>query len=276
MMDAVSAATILALLTCVGAVVGSFLTVVVARVPTGSSVVSPRSRCMACGASVRWFDNVPVLSWLVLQGRCRTCRAPIAVRYPLIELTSALTWLILAGLAITDAIPLATLPLLLVVASGALALVAIDLEHLRLPDPILGVTAAAALGTLVPVVWLSVHPLATALGIMGGASIWTLVLACVWAISRGRAMGFGDVKLAPILGGSLGALGLGPAIVGLFAAFMTGALIGAVLLARGRVGRGQAIAFGPFLVLGWAIGVLIGQPATRWYLEFLLGVSHPS
>ncbi len=254
----------LGLVFAAGAIVGSFLNVVIHRVPRGESIVTPRSRCPACGALVQPIDNIPVISWILLRGRCRDCREPISARYVVIEVLTAVTWTVFASwTAMTD--NLAFLPLLLVLASAGIALGAIDLQHHRLPDviviPLYPVTA----------VGLAVAGFASGSFAIGsavaGAAVWCLTIGLIWLVTRGRGMGLGDVKLAPVLGATLGWLSFGSALVGLVAAFVLGAVVGVGLLLAGRAGRRTAIAFGPFLLVGAALGVLFGSTLATAYLS---------
>lgn len=251
-----------------GLLVGSFLNVVIARVPEGRSVVRPRSACPACGAPIAARDNIPVLSWLLLQGRCRSCRAPIAVRYPLVEAASAALWLVLGAWALAAG-QLALLPLLLVLGSAGLALTVIDLDHHRLPDaivlPLYPVTVA---GLVLAGVLDGSWPLgAAALGVV----VWLAPIGGIFLISGGRGMGFGDVKLAPVLGAALGWVALSAAVVGVLAGFTLGALVGVALILARRAGRRSHLAFGPFLLAGALVGLLVGPAVADAYLGWALG-----
>ena len=255
-----------------GMLIGSFLNVVVHRVPAGRSVVAPPSACGSCGARIRWYDNVPVLSWLLLRGRCRDCSAAISVRYPLVE----------AGTGVAFAVVVAAVPLLvrgsaggvalavlctaaafLYLASITVALGLIDLDVRRLPDEI--VLPAYPIGLL----------LLGAASIAGGDP-WTLVRAVAGgAISYGiyRAlamvkpggMGSGDVKLAGVLGLFLAWLGWPALVVGTVATFLLGGAFGVLLLASGA-GRRAAVAFGPWMLVGAWIGILAGAGLWTAYL----------
>ncbi len=252
----------------VGLLVGSFLNVVIHRVPDGQSVVRPRSRCPQCSTPIAARDNVPVVSWLVLRGRCRSCAARIAIRYPLVELATMLVWLVMGAWALATG-QLALLPLLLVLGSAGVALVVIDLDHHRLPNaivlPLYPVTLIGlALAGLLSGEW----PIVPALI---GALAWLLVVGLPWLVSGGRGMGMGDVKLAPVLGATLGWVALASAIVGLLAGFILGAIVGIALMAIGRAGRRTALAFGPFLLIGALIGLLAGQPLASAYQSWLAG-----
>lgn len=259
---ALATATILAL-GVLGLLVGSFLNVVIARVPSGASIVSPGSSCPACGVSIRWRDNIPVLSWLLLHGRCRDCAAPISARYPIVEASTSVLWMLLAVWALVEPAATGLLPLLLVVGSFGLALAVIDRDYHRLPDvlvlPLYAVTAAGLL--LSQAVSGSGHWIPA----LCGAAIWLAVIGGLWLVTGGRGMGLGDVKLAPVLGATLGWLGVGSAVVGLLVAFILGTLVGLLLMARHRAQRRSRIAFGPFLLAAALVGVLAGAPLWSTY-----------
>lgn len=249
-----------------GLAVGSFLNVVIHRVPDGHSIVRPPSACPGCGTPISARDNIPILSWLLLRGRCRTCGMRISARYPLVELLNAVVWLALAWWALAaDQVPL--LPWLLVLGSACVALTFIDLEHHRLPDAIvLKLYPAGLVGLALAGLLSGAWPLATA---AIGVAAWVVVIGGVWFVSGGRGMGFGDVKLAPILGATLGWVGVSAAVIGLFSAFALGALVGIVLILARRAGRKSAIPFGPFLVVGAAIGLVAGEPIWQGYLSMI-------
>lgn len=255
---------ILVLCALLGLAVGSFLNVVIARVPTGESVIRPASRCPGCGAAISARDNIPLISWLVLRGRCRGCGMRISARYPLVELGTAVIWVLTAWWSLAEAPAL--LPLLLVQVSFLIALLAIDLEHQRLPDALTLSLYPITVAGLALAWWIS--DTAEWLSALIGAGIWVVMIGGIWLLSGGRAMGFGDVKLAPVLGATLGWLGIGSSVTGLLLAWVLGGIVGIVLLARGR-SRGAALAFGPFLIIGFALGLVVGQPLTDAYLGFL-------
>lgn len=250
-----------------GLVLGSFANVVTHRVPRRESVVRPASRCPSCSAAIPPRDNVPVLSWLLLGGRCRRCRAPISLRYPLLELATAALFVLavlrlppddLAGHTRWDL--LAYLPLLWVL----VPLSAIDLEHKLLPNRIVvpSIVAVAALlavaGVLGPGIGAWVRALA------GGAASFGFFL--VLALISPRGMGMGDVKLAAVLGLGLGYLSWERVFVGFFVAFAAAAVVGIALMIAGRAGRKTQMPFGPWLALGTAVSVLAGGPIVEAWL----------
>lgn len=246
-----------------GLLVGSFLNVVIHRVPAGLSLVRPGSACPSCEAPVRAHDNVPVLSWALLRGRCRDCAAPIAVRYPLVELATAVLFAVSAARFGASAYAAAVL----VVVAGGVALFMIDLDHRRLPFPI---TGAVALGVVVA---LAVDALAGGAAPVGRAlavsGVWLGVYGGTWLLTAGRGMGLGDVALAPVLGLLLGWLGWGPGLVGLLAGFAVGAVVGVGLLATGRAAAGSKVPHGPFLLTGAALGLFAGEPVWAAYLRLV-------
>ena len=246
-----------------GLLIGSFLNVVIYRVPAGLSLVAPGSACPACAHPVRPRDNVPVVSWLVLHGRCRDCAAPIATRYPLVELATGLLFLVVGWRFGSTPYAVAAL----VVAAAGVALFMIDLDHRRLP---FAITGSMAVGTVlalaIDVVRHGAAPVPTALL---AAGLWVAVYGGVWLVTGGRGMGLGDVALAPVLGLALGWLGWGPALVGLGAGFVIGAVVGVVLLLSGRAKAGSKVPHGPFLLSGAALGMLAGGPLAAAYLQLV-------
>ena len=242
-----------------GLCVGSFLNVVIHRVPKRESVVRPRSHCPACGAQIADRDNVPVVSWLLLHGRCRACEQPIPVRYPLVELGTA-------GLFAAAAVRFGAtwqLPAFCIFFASLLAVSVIDLDLYIIPNrvvyPTLFITApllalaAAAEGT-----WGQLRNAA-----IGGAVGFGLLLVIHVAMPRG--MGFGDVRLSGVIGMMLGWLGLRYLFLGLFLAFLLAAVIGIVLIATRLRTRKDAVPFGPFLAGGAVLAALWGHAILRAY-----------
>jgi len=250
-----------------GLLVGSFLNVVIHRVPDGASVVRPRSACPGCGSPISARDNIPVVSWLILRGRCRACGKPIRARYPLVELATMLLWLLLGWWALAGPGDPGLLPVLLVVGSAGVALTVIDLDHHRLPNAIVLPLYPVALAGLViaGMVSDSWHWLAA----LVGAVLWLVVVGLPWLVSAGRGMGFGDVKLAPVLGAVLGWAAVSAAVTGLLAAFLLGAVVGLGAMLFAGADRKTALPFGPFLIGGALIGLLVGPPLSSWYAGVL-------
>lgn len=247
-----------------GLAVGSFLNVVVYRVPLGRSVIRPASACPRCGAAIRRRDNVPVLSWLLLRGRCRDCAAPISGRYPLVEgLTASLFVAIVLRFTVVHDAAWA-IPAYLYLAAIGVALALIDLDVHRLPDAIVLPSYPAAAALLALASWGAGDWQALLRAAEGGAALWVLYLGL--SLVKQGAMGFGDVKLAGILGAYLGWLGWGDLAVGAFAAFFVGGLVSVGLLLAKKAGRRTAIPFGPWMLIGAAIGIAAGGPAWAAYL----------
>lgn len=244
----------------VGLIVGSYLNVVVHRLPHQQSTVLPRSRCPKCGAAIRARDNLPVLSWLLLRGRCRDCGAPISVRYPLIEL---LTGALFAG-AVLRFGPTFTAVGAALFCAALVALAAIDVEHFLLPDRITlpGIVIALAMQPL-----LAWGALPSALqGALFGAGI-LLVMAGLWEVLRGvEGMGLGDVKMLAMIGAFLGVSGVAVTLV---VASFAGSATGLALMARGRVGLASKLPFGVFLAAGGLVAIFFGPGLARAYLGLL-------
>jgi len=242
-----------------GLLVGSFLNVVVHRVPRKESIVRPRSRCPACETEIKPRDNVPVISWLVLRGRCRHCSAPISGRYPAIELAMGVLFG-LAGWRFGLTVELAAFAVLF---AALVAITAIDIELRLVPKRIVWPAFGAGvvlLGGASAVVG-NLRLMADALG---GALVAFSILFLIHLISP-RGMGFGDVRLAALLGLFLGWLGPAHVGLGLFLGFVSGGLAGIAALALGR-SRKSALPFAPFLALGTVVAVLVGRPILDWYL----------
>jgi leader peptidase (prepilin peptidase) / N-methyltransferase len=235
----------------VGAVVGSFLNVVIHRLPRGESLVHPRSRCPSCGTQIAEYDNVPIVSWLVLRGRCRHCGAPISPRYPLVELLTALTFAAVVLVRGFDNDLILELPFV----AALIALAGIDFDHKLLPNKIVYPLAAYGL-----IATLLVDRDDLVENLVSGAGAFAFLLAAVIAYPRG--MGMGDVKLAGAMGLYLGAA----VIPALLVAFLSGSVAGIVILAReGAAARKKAIPFGVFLALGGIVGVLAGPELIDLY-----------
>ncbi len=242
-----------------GLVIGSFLNVVIWRVPRRESIVKPPSHCPACDAKIANRDNVPVVSWLLLRGRCRRCGTAISARYPFVEL---LTGVLFAAIGARFSHSWA-LPAYLVLTGALVALSAIDLEHYVLPNRIL-YPADGAVIVLLVVASAAEHDWG-ALVRAGLAGAVAFAIFFTIHIVSPRGMGFGDVRLSFLLGLSLGWLGWGEVAGGLFAGFLYGAVVGVALIAVKVRGRKQQIPFGPFLAAGAMTFVLFGEPLVDWY-----------
>jgi leader peptidase (prepilin peptidase)/N-methyltransferase len=242
-----------------GLVIGSFLNVVVWRVPRGESIVQPPSHCPRCNTQLNARDNVPVLSWLLLRGRCRHCGEPISARYPLVELT---TGVLFAGFAVHFGWH-AVLPAYLYLAAVGVALALIDFDHHRLPDALTLPSYPVAL-VLLAVAAVAEDGHTPFLRALWGMLALFAFYALLWLVYP-AGMGLGDVKLSGVLGLYLGWIGWGALVVGAFSAFVLGGLvgIGVILVAGG--GRKTKVPFGPFMLLGTLVGILWGQSLADAY-----------
>ena len=238
-----------------GMILGSFATVVAHRVPRGESIVMGRSRCPSCGATIAAYDNVPVLSWLMLRGQCRRCGERISPRYPLTELAMAALFATTVLILGTD--DLGQLALGLALCALLVTVTLTDLERRVIPNPVLLVGALVGAGIAAASDPASLPERALAAAGAGG------FLFCV-ALAYPRGMGMGDVKLVAVMG-----LYLGRAVApALLVGFAAGALVGLVLIAReGASARKRAIPFGPFLALGGIVGLWYGDAIVDWYLD---------
>ena len=235
-----------------GLAIGSFLNVVIYRVPRKESIVAPPSACPSCGTELATRDNIPVLSWLVLRGKCRTCGARISWQYPVVEL---LTAGLFAGVAGRFGYNWAV-PAYLALFAGLLALSWIDVQRMLLPKAIVyTVSVLVASLLLIPAgVYGAWHSYWVAWAFAGG---WFLVFYLMWVASP-RLLGFGDVRLAPALGLSLGWLGWRYVVLGFFAANLIGAVIGVGLIVARKAERQSRVPYGVFLALGTAVAVFAG------------------
>ena len=244
----------------VGVCVGSFLNVVIWRVPRGESVVAPPSACPGCQHPIRRRDNVPVFSWLFLRGRCRDCSAPIAGRYPLVEVGTAAAF---AGVAWWLG-PSWELPAFLYLAAIAIALTMIDIDVRRLPDAIvLPSYVVGAVLLLLPIAFGGNGSGALLRAGIGLAAMSVFYFAIWFAYPKG--MGFGDVKFAGVLGLYLGYLGWKELATGAFLAFLIGGVVGIALMLAGR--RKVKIPFGPYMIAGAWLGILAGPAIADVYLR---------
>ena len=244
----------------VGLLIGSFLNVVVWRVPRGESVVSPASACPRCETPIRPRDNVPVAGWLLLKGRCRNCDDPISPRYPLVELACAALF---AGTALRFGLD-PVLPAFLYLAAVGLALALIDLDVRRLPDALTLPSYPVLAGLLGIAALAGSDSGGFVRALLGGAALYAFYFALCFAHPAG--MGFGDVKLSGLLGMATAWLGWGPWAVGLFLGFLLGGVVGIGVILLGRGGRKTALPFGPFMLLGALLAVLVGQDVFDAYL----------
>jgi leader peptidase (prepilin peptidase)/N-methyltransferase len=246
-----------------GLVVGSFLNVVIARVPERRSLVRPGSACPGCGAAIAWYDNVPILSFLLLRARCRACAMPIPWRYPLVEAVTA----VLFGAAALAFGPSLDAVVAAALLAALVAITVIDLERQIIPDVIslpgivAGFLANLATGR---VPWLD-----SLIGAAVGASVFILitVVGSWWAGEE--AMGGGDMKLAAMLGAFLGWKVL---LLSLFLSTVAGGILASIFMTVGIRGRKDPIPFGPFLAAGGAAALFWGERMVRWYLSVFAGL----
>jgi leader peptidase (prepilin peptidase)/N-methyltransferase len=239
-----------------GALIGSFLNVVIHRVPLGESIVSPGSRCPGCGKEIAPWDNVPVISWLALRGRCRHCGEAISPRYPAVELLTALCFAGVAAARGVDDDLVLQLPLVAVL----IAVAGIDLEHRIVPNKIL--VPAAVYGVIAGAIVMT-GDLPELLIAGAGAFLAMLLIALAYP----RGMGMGDVKLAGVMGLYLG-LSVIPA---LFIGFLSGTVVGVGMLAReGKGARKKGVPFAPFLALGGIVALIAGPELIELYEDQVL------
>ena len=246
----------LLLIGLLGLLLGSFLNVVIYRLPRGESLTKPASRCPSCGAPVKPYDNIPVVSWLLLRGRCRNCGTRISARYPIVE---ALTAAVFVGAALARGVD-DDLALWLPFAAMLIAVAGIDLDHRIIPNKIL---LPAAIWGLAATIAFRPDNIDDSL-IAGGIAFGALLLTVV---AYPAGMGMGDVKLAGVMGIYLGS-GVAPAML---AAFLAGSIVGLAIIAReGRDARKKGVPFGPFLALGGLVGIFAGPELVDLYVDNFL------
>jgi leader peptidase (prepilin peptidase)/N-methyltransferase len=237
-----------------GLTVGSFLNVVIYRLPRHESLVTPGSHCPGCGVAIKPYDNLPVLGWLALRGHCRSCKAWISPRYPIVEATTAA--LAVSVVLVKHSTHDVALGLALVAVLVPVAL--IDYDHRIIPNKL---TLPAAIVAIV--IGVATRPAGVPEQLISGAAAGGFLL--VFALAYPRGMGMGDVKLAAVLG-----LFLGRSVaVAILSGVLIGAIVGGVVMARVGVsaGRKTAVPFGPFLALGGVIALLVGPEIVHWYLH---------
>jgi leader peptidase (prepilin peptidase)/N-methyltransferase len=247
-----------------GLAVGSFLNVVIHRVPRGESVVRPGSRCPRCETPLRTWHNLPVLSWIVLRGRCAHCGDRIGVRYPAIELATAVLFVaVTARVGFT-----AALPAFLYLAAIAVALTVIDLDTKRLPNRIVLPSYGVA-GVLLAVAAAADGDWGSAVRAVLAMGVLLAVYFVIWFVYP-PGMGWGDVKLAGVLGLYLGWIGWGAVAVGAYAAFLLGGVVGLAMMVARRAGRKSKIPFGPYMLTGAMLALFATTPLISWYHSLLV------
>jgi len=243
-----------------GLLIGSFLNVVIYRLPRGQSLVTPPSTCPGCGTRIRPIDNIPVISWLLLGGRCHKCRVPISIQYPLVELTTGLLFLLVAWL--TPAGPLLAARLVLVVI--LVVLFGIDLHHQILPNVITlpGIGIGFLFSLVGPPGWFD-----SLVGIALGGGLLYGIAAAYYAVRREEGLGMGDVKMLAMIGAFLGWKAV---LVTLILSSFAGAIVGVGIIAFSRGNMRLALPFGTFLSLGALAAMLVGEPLVAWYAGFFV------
>jgi leader peptidase (prepilin peptidase)/N-methyltransferase len=238
-----------------GLIVGSFCNVIIYRLPLGNSIITPGSQCRSCGNPIRPWDNIPILSYFLLNGRCRFCREPISVRYPIVEFTSGILFIVLYlkfGLSILFVI-------YALMASTLLVIALIDLDHKIIPNVI--TLPGLIVGLILSLRFLPITPLTSLLGVLIGGTLFYLIAL----VSKG-GMGGGDIKLIAMIGAFLGWHGT---LFTIFSSALLGAVVGISLMLLGKKGRKDKLPFGPFLSFGAILFMLSGDDLVRWYLEML-------
>lgn len=241
-----------------GLAIGSFLNVVVYRLPRGQSLVTPPSRCPKCGYALQWYDNVPVLGWLMLGGRCRQCRTTISPQYPIVEFITGALFVLVAWA--TPDVPLMVSRLTLVCI--LIALFGIDLEHQILPNTITlpGIAIGLIFSAVAAPGWKD-----AVLGVLLGGGLLYGIAAAYYLVRREEGLGMGDVKMLAMIGAFLGWKAV---LVTLVLSSFSGAIVGVGLIAAQRGGMRVALPFGTFLALGALAAMLVGDPLITWYAQF--------
>jgi leader peptidase (prepilin peptidase)/N-methyltransferase len=243
-----------------GALIGSFLNVCIFRLPRGESIVWPGSHCPSCARSIDFYDNIPLLSYLWLGGRCRACRAPISIRYPLVEATNALGYL---AILFTFG-PSWTAALYALLFSALVVVAGTDLTHKMIPNVI--TIPGMVVGFLGAMTVLPVGVINSVLGFtLGGGILWLLAWLSPYLFGK-EGMGGGDIKLLAMIGAFLG---WKPALLTIMIGSLTGSVIGISMIALGIIKRDDYIPFGPFLVLGALLSMFFAQPLLDWYQGLL-------
>lgn len=241
-----------------GATVGSFLNVCICRLPENRSVVSPPSTCPQCGYLIRWYDNIPVASFLLLKGKCRSCRTPISIRYPIVELINGfLTLLLFVRFG-----PSMTFLALFILCSSLVAITFIDIDHQIIPDVISlpGIVIGFAFSFFVPLGWKN-----SLIGLLAGGGSLLLIAYAYHFLTGNEGMGGGDIKLLAMMGAFLGWRSI---LFIVFSASVVGSIIGvSLMIARGRDSK-LAIPFGPFLAFGAILYIFYGSRIFEWYFGF--------
>jgi leader peptidase (prepilin peptidase)/N-methyltransferase len=242
----------------VGAVIGSFLNVCIYRLPLGKSIVWPASACESCGRELSWYENLPIVSWVALGAKCRTCKAPLSIRHPVIEAITA----VMFGTAAWYYGPTILLASRLVFGCALIVLFAIDLEHHLLPNAITlpGIVVGLVFSVVTEPGWAAC--LVGAL--VGGGSLW-LIAEGYYRLRHEEGLGMGDVKMLAMIGAFIG---WQLTIVTLIMASVAGSVVGLLLIASRKGDMKYALPFGTFLAMGAALAATVGPGLLSWYLQF--------
>lgn len=236
-----------------GLVFGSFVSAISWRIPRNMSFVNDRSMCPKCGSRIAWFDNIPLISFLILRGKCRNCKNVISFRYPIIELLAAIGFVVIFHYFATSQIGLFTLVVCILMFTLLLTIFVIDLEHQIIPDPL------TFIGIAVYFLYLIISNQQTVLASLLSGLLGATFLLSIYLVTGGKGMGLGDVKFA-ILGGLI--VGIKVLPYWLLTSFIVGAIIGIFLIFIGKAKMQTKIAFGPFLILGMGITIFLGNYIT--------------
>lgn len=251
-----------------GLAIGSFLNVVIYRVPAELSLSSPPSRCPACEHPIRKRHNIPVLGWLILRGRCADCATPISARYPLVELLTAALFVAVSWQLVRLHL-LPALPAYLLFTAIAIALAVIDIDLHRLPSAIvLPAYPVLALALILAAV-VADDPASLVRAAVGGMALFLFYFLMNFAYPKG--MGYGDVRLSGVVGSMLGYLSYSALLVGAFASFLIGGVFGILVIAAGRGSRKSHVPFGPFMLLGVLVAILASSQIASAYRSLALG-----
>lgn len=240
-----------------GACIGSFLNVVIHRLPLGQSLISPPSRCPRCGYRLKWYDNIPIFGWLLLGGRCRECKSRISMQYPIVELVTALLFVLVVWLTAPG--PLLVIRLLFI--SLLIPLFVIDLQHQILPNQITipGMVAGFLLSFIGPPGWRE-----SLLGIVTGAGFFYLAFYLYYLWRRVEGMGFGDLKMLGMIGAFLGWKAV---LMTIFLSSLVGALVGGLMMLVSRKGMDTALPYGTFLAMASVAAMFVADPFLDWYIR---------
>lgn len=241
-----------------GLLIGSFLNVCIFRLPRGTSIVWPASACGSCKRELRWFENIPLVSWILLGAKCARCKSPISIQYPLVEAVTGLLFVVIV--ATTPLGPL--LAARLIFTCLLIVLFGIDLEHQILPNSITlpGIVVGVAFALLGPPGWR-----ASLLGVLLGGGVLYAIAWGYYAVRKEEGLGMGDVKMLAMIGAFLGWQAV---LLTLVLSSFAGAIIGTALIALQRGSMKFALPFGTFLAIGALVAMLAGQPIIDWYLGF--------